>query len=247
MPLFAVLCIVVVESADASVLLRHSYPMRAFWRWMNIPQVRRPKKNLASFPALCACVRTGLDSSVTFKITSGIRSWAQSNQGTVVATLQQATPEVFDLFDDVILLREGRIIYHGPRDALPRYLAGQGFSLPANPRAPQQQNADNEPLIRSNPKRRLSCTPTTTSTTRSTALASSNWKSALFSSARTLFAPTTQSDATSEVRVEGDAGIAGASDIADWLISVITNPDRARINGAAVTAEPSPTLSHNVG
>ena len=73
---------------------------------------------------------------MTFDITASIRAWCRARQGTVVAALLQATPEVYALYDDVILLREGRIVYHGPREALPPYMAGIGFPPPIAPPAP---------------------------------------------------------------------------------------------------------------
>lgn len=76
-------------------------------------------------------ISTGLDSAVTFDIVSGIRAWAKATRGTVVIALLQPTPEVFGLFDDVIMLREGSIIYHGPREELGRYTASIGFQPPS--------------------------------------------------------------------------------------------------------------------
>ena len=72
-------------------------------------------------------ISTGLDATVTFDIIASIRAWTRSMKGTVVMSLQQATPEAFNLFDDIILLREGTTVYHGARDALPHYLAARGF------------------------------------------------------------------------------------------------------------------------
>jgi ABC-type multidrug transport system ATPase subunit len=37
-------------------------------------------------------------------------------QGTVLMSLLQPPPEVFELFDDVMLLSEGQVVYHGPRE-----------------------------------------------------------------------------------------------------------------------------------
>lgn len=44
----------------------------------------------------------------------------------------QATPEVYSLFDNVLLLREGRVVFHGPREALPLYMTSIGFTPPAS-------------------------------------------------------------------------------------------------------------------
>lgn len=83
-------------------------------------------------------ISTGLDASVTFDICASLRAWVQARsrllqpphptrecttpltrrrpippfgqmmKGTIVASLLQPTPEVFNLFDDVLLLRHGQ-------------------------------------------------------------------------------------------------------------------------------------------
>jgi len=37
-----------------------------------------------------------------------------------------------DLFDDILLLREGATVYHGPRESLVQYLQGIGFFPPSH-------------------------------------------------------------------------------------------------------------------
>ena len=76
-------------------------------------------------------ISTGLDSSVTFDVIKSLRARAQRQGLAVVVALLQPTPETVALFDDVILLREGAVVYHGAREELPAYLRGQGFLLPA--------------------------------------------------------------------------------------------------------------------
>ena len=75
-------------------------------------------------------ISTGLDSAVTFDVVKSLRSRAREQGLGVVMALLQPTPETVSLFDDVILLREGAVVYHGARDALPGYLRGLGFLLP---------------------------------------------------------------------------------------------------------------------
>ena len=74
-------------------------------------------------------ISTGLDASVTYDVVASIAAWARCMRGTVICSLQQPTPEVLSLFDDVLLLREGCSVYHGPRSELPSYLNGLGFSV----------------------------------------------------------------------------------------------------------------------
>jgi ABC-type protease/lipase transport system fused ATPase/permease subunit len=45
-----------------------------------------------------------------------LRATALLPQGTVLMSLLQPPPEVFELFDDVMLLSEGQMVYHGPRE-----------------------------------------------------------------------------------------------------------------------------------
>jgi ABC-type multidrug transport system ATPase subunit/ABC-type multidrug transport system permease subunit len=75
-------------------------------------------------------ISTGLDASVTYDICASIRAWAHEMRGTVIIALLQPTPEVYSLFDDVLLMREGSVVYHGSRKELPDYLTGLGFVPP---------------------------------------------------------------------------------------------------------------------
>lgn len=77
-------------------------------------------------------ISTGLDASVTYDICASIKAWTTEMNGTVIIALLQPTPEVYSLFDDILLLREGSVVYHGARALLPGYLAGLGFSPPAD-------------------------------------------------------------------------------------------------------------------
>lgn len=87
-------------------------------------------------------ISTGLDASVTYDICASIRAWAQEMRGTVIVALLQPTPEVYNQFDDVLLMREGAVVYHGPREALPGYLSGLGFTPPRDVDAESADMAD---------------------------------------------------------------------------------------------------------
>lgn len=50
--------------------------------------------------------------------------------GTALIALLQPTPETFDLFDDVILMAEGKIVYHGPRDCVLKFFEDCGLRCP---------------------------------------------------------------------------------------------------------------------
>ncbi|GMF50034.1 unnamed protein product [Phytophthora fragariaefolia] len=75
-------------------------------------------------------ISTGLDSAATFDIIKTQRSIAKKLQKTVVIALLQPAPEVFALFDDVMIMNEGEVIYHGPRDQVLGNFESLGFVCP---------------------------------------------------------------------------------------------------------------------
>ncbi|ETP31131.1 hypothetical protein F442_19983 [Phytophthora nicotianae P10297] len=75
-------------------------------------------------------ISTGLDSAATFDIIATQRSLAKKFRKTVVISLLQPSPEVFELFDNVVILNEGYVMYHGPRAEASGYFEGLGFKCP---------------------------------------------------------------------------------------------------------------------
>ncbi|GAB2274463.1 ABC transporter G member 31 [Dionaea muscipula] len=75
-------------------------------------------------------ISNGLDSSTTFQIVQCIRNFVHQMEGTVLMALLQPPPETFDLFDDLILLAEGHMVYHGPRGEVLEFFESLGFKLP---------------------------------------------------------------------------------------------------------------------
>jgi ABC-type multidrug transport system ATPase subunit len=75
-------------------------------------------------------ISTGLDSSTTFQIVKSLHQFAHMMSGTVLMSLLQPAPETFDLFDDIILLSEGQILYHGPREDVLVFFEECGFKCP---------------------------------------------------------------------------------------------------------------------
>ncbi|XP_030489590.2 ABC transporter G family member 32 [Cannabis sativa] len=75
-------------------------------------------------------ISNGLDSSTTYQIIKYLRHSTRALDGTTVISLLQPAPETFELFDDVILLCEGQIVYQGPREAALDFFASMGFSCP---------------------------------------------------------------------------------------------------------------------
>ncbi|TYH15189.1 hypothetical protein ES288_A05G022900v1 [Gossypium darwinii] len=72
----------------------------------------------------------GLDSSTTYQIIKYLRHSTCALDGTTVISLLQPAPETYQLFDDVILLCEGQIVYQGPRGEALDFFAFMGFKCP---------------------------------------------------------------------------------------------------------------------
>lgn len=75
-------------------------------------------------------ISTGLDSSTTFQIVKCMQQIVHLTQATILMSLLQPDPETFNLFDDIILLSEGRVVYQGPRDHVVDFFESCGFKCP---------------------------------------------------------------------------------------------------------------------
>ncbi|KAI0488475.1 hypothetical protein KFK09_028308 [Dendrobium nobile] len=75
-------------------------------------------------------ISNGLDSSTTFQIISCIQQFVHITGATTLISLLQPTPETFSLFDDIILMDKGKIIYHGPRELILGFFEDCGFKCP---------------------------------------------------------------------------------------------------------------------
>ncbi|XP_076904317.1 ABC transporter G family member 35-like [Bidens hawaiensis] len=75
-------------------------------------------------------ISTGLDSSTTFQIVKCMQQVAHLTDSTIFMSLLQPAPETYDLFDDIILLSEGHIVYHGPQEHVVEFFESCGFKCP---------------------------------------------------------------------------------------------------------------------
>ncbi|CAK8543698.1 unnamed protein product [Lathyrus sativus] len=75
-------------------------------------------------------ISTGLDSSTTYQVVKSVKQSVQLLNGTAVISLLQPPPETYDLFDDIILLSEGHIVYQGPCQHVLEFFASIGFKCP---------------------------------------------------------------------------------------------------------------------
>ena len=75
-------------------------------------------------------ISTGLDSSTAFQIVNSIKQYVHILNGTAVISLLQPAPETYNLFDDIILISDGRIVYQGPREQVLEFFESVGFKCP---------------------------------------------------------------------------------------------------------------------
>lgn len=75
-------------------------------------------------------ISSGLDSSTTVQIIKCLRQIVHILDGTAVISLLQPEPETYELFDDIILLSNGQIVYQGPREFVLEFFESMGFRCP---------------------------------------------------------------------------------------------------------------------
>ncbi|XP_021831394.1 pleiotropic drug resistance protein 1-like [Prunus avium] len=75
-------------------------------------------------------ISTGLDSSTTYQIVNSVKNYVHILNGTAVISLLQPAPETYELFDDIILLSDGQIVYQGPREQVLDFFESMGFKCP---------------------------------------------------------------------------------------------------------------------
>jgi ABC-type multidrug transport system ATPase subunit len=75
-------------------------------------------------------ISTGLDSSTTFQIVNSLRQSIHILNGTAVISLLQPAPETYNLFDDILLLSDGQMVYQGPREDVLEFFESMGFRCP---------------------------------------------------------------------------------------------------------------------
>jgi ABC-type multidrug transport system ATPase subunit len=74
---------------------------------------------------------SGLDCFQAERIVRLLRNLADSGS-TVIFSIHQPRASIYDLFQDISLLSEGRVIYSGPKEGLVPHFASLGYILPEN-------------------------------------------------------------------------------------------------------------------
>lgn len=75
-------------------------------------------------------ITNGIDSSTAIQLVACLQQFAHTTDATILVSLLQPPPEAFGLFDDIILMAEGKIVYHGPRNQVLEYFEYCGFKCP---------------------------------------------------------------------------------------------------------------------
>lgn len=70
---------------------------------------------------------TGLDSSTTYQIVKCIKNFVHQMEATTLMALLHPAPETFDLFDDLVVLSEGHVVYEGPQEQVLELFESLGF------------------------------------------------------------------------------------------------------------------------
>ena len=73
---------------------------------------------------------TGLDAFSSLLLVRSLRTLADSGR-TVLCTIHQPRPDIFDLFSSVLLMSAGEVAYFGPRGGIAPFLASCGRPIPA--------------------------------------------------------------------------------------------------------------------
>lgn len=86
---------------------------------------------LTTAPVLCGDeITTGLDAASAYQLLFLLTHYTRVHKMTRIISLLQPTPETVSLFDDIILLAKGKILYTGPIGNVGSYFASLGYHPP---------------------------------------------------------------------------------------------------------------------
>jgi len=73
---------------------------------------------------------SGLDSASALSLCESLKKLAASGSCTVITTIHQPQSKIFNLFDELVILNKGHVIYKGPRSEILDYYADAGIPCP---------------------------------------------------------------------------------------------------------------------
>ena len=73
---------------------------------------------------------SGLDTVNAYNVVSLLSELAHETSRTIIVTIHQPPSEIFHMLDDLLLLADGRVVYHGPAAEAVAYFAALGYPCP---------------------------------------------------------------------------------------------------------------------
>jgi ATP-binding cassette subfamily G (WHITE) protein 2 len=74
---------------------------------------------------------SGLDSASALSLCETLKGLAAAGECTVICTIHQPQTKIFNLFDELIILNKGHVLYQGPRDEILPFYEEAGLPCPA--------------------------------------------------------------------------------------------------------------------
>jgi ABC-type multidrug transport system ATPase subunit len=75
---------------------------------------------------------SGLDSKASYEVVQTLKQLAASANMTVIASIHQPSALTYELFDNVMYLLEGRVVYSGTRAGVIGYFENAGYPIPSH-------------------------------------------------------------------------------------------------------------------
>ena len=100
-----------VVKRDVFRSLASSLPARRFCSWMN---PRAVSLSVISSRSLHSSTLAGLDSYNAFNVVESLVNLARNYKRTVIFTIHQPRSNIVALFDQLVLLAMGKLVYSGP-------------------------------------------------------------------------------------------------------------------------------------
>lgn len=73
---------------------------------------------------------SGLDSTTALSVCEALKNLTMIGECTIVCTIHQPQPKIFNLFDNIVLMKRGTIVYQGSINKLDKFLERIGHPLP---------------------------------------------------------------------------------------------------------------------
>lgn len=72
---------------------------------------------------------SGLDSAASFEVMNFVRDVAKRYNVLVIASIHQPSTTTFELFDKLMLLSKGKVVFSGPLKNVKGYFGGLGYEV----------------------------------------------------------------------------------------------------------------------